>query len=1091
MLAASSASQLAPTFQRSTSATFPYALQQQEQQQQYQPSISNTAAMHGNGGFAQSRVQMSSSSSSNRVNGLPYQGGAYQNGNNAIMSNNGNNLVGSIPNSASNSTILAQPAINNLRRNRRPDTEEIKRVGRAHYQELFVFLRSHLAKGQRGPRTNAREKLTRLSQQQFTELSTDVYDELMRRINNARAGTEMPHLAVREEFHPKRNQARQKLATLPKNRFKDLSSDVFFELERRFPYLRDEYRPEVGERERREEVEAHDRSRAEDDTRQDSGQSSEMMDKEGGGGSRFNTASQSAATIVSLGHGAAASTSDVVIPAKSTLVEEEIAVPYAPPSNQSDEGKDWRVSGEGQGMTSTRDSILTGTDQDPSRNTMYSQASSIGTGFFNGYANSRATESVASPFLVQDGAFGASTFGIEKLRSDYEFRIATLQQKVTALESRNAEYESEKAAQEEEMERRLEEQSRSHDEKMGSLAREVEVHRNNHEDAQNQLKQTLSKLSLLQSEHEESRQEQNQRSALESSRGEEEFETLQKEYNEQEEVVTELKGEVTNLIEELRQLSLRNDEILSDKDNDQTIIRDLNNQVASYKRKYENAKTGLRNLKATSQLFVQPPKADDFMPASEEGVIADLNLTAFQSSIDELVAAARSKTPSKVLLAMKTVVLATTLINDDVAKYEQQKESPSPETKEQLTNIKGRISNTLNNLMTACRNHASSHGMSPVSLLDAAASHVSTSIVDLVKLLKVRKATTAEAEEFEATFTQNGTLPNGLKPLHTNILNSSHMTPPSFSPKSKEFRRHGSDGKNSSDMQENRLGPNSGGASTNGGVEGRFSPRIKQGSTMGRYSPVGYHTDMTRKTSNGTGSWKTNDGDATRKTSMSSQSSRAPVAAHLQDGTPSLSGTSSAPRSPNTYNEDSSFESSGKTESVLASLRASMALNTPNMSLLGGGGGGGGGLGGGAGIGREDSSEENWVELRNYIEVQTEAIVHSIQALLSSIREGAQGNQLNENLTQITTIVSSIIAISNDNIPKSSTSGFNGASSPLSADLDGEKILRELSDNCEKLIEMQIIGKFDKVTKSNMASASYGVAKGLKALSGLLNSEER
>ena len=62
----------------------------------------------------------------------------------------------------------------------------------------------------------------------------------------------MPHLAVREEFHPKRNQARQKLATLPKTRFKDLSSDVFFELERRFPELRDEFRPEATHRERDE-----------------------------------------------------------------------------------------------------------------------------------------------------------------------------------------------------------------------------------------------------------------------------------------------------------------------------------------------------------------------------------------------------------------------------------------------------------------------------------------------------------------------------------------------------------------------------------------------------------------------------------------------------------------------------------------------------------------------------------------------------------------------------------------------------------------------------------------------------------------------
>ena len=40
---------------------------------------------------------------------------------------------------------------------------------------------------------------------------------------------------MQPEFHPKRNQARQKLATLSDPRFKDLASDVFYELERRFP----------------------------------------------------------------------------------------------------------------------------------------------------------------------------------------------------------------------------------------------------------------------------------------------------------------------------------------------------------------------------------------------------------------------------------------------------------------------------------------------------------------------------------------------------------------------------------------------------------------------------------------------------------------------------------------------------------------------------------------------------------------------------------------------------------------------------------------------------------------------------------------
>src|SRR6266850_4677297 len=52
-----------------------------------------------------------------------------------------------------------------------------------------------------------------------------------------------PFLPVREEFHPKRNQARQKLATLPPNRFRDLSSDVYYELVRRYPEFKEEVSP--------------------------------------------------------------------------------------------------------------------------------------------------------------------------------------------------------------------------------------------------------------------------------------------------------------------------------------------------------------------------------------------------------------------------------------------------------------------------------------------------------------------------------------------------------------------------------------------------------------------------------------------------------------------------------------------------------------------------------------------------------------------------------------------------------------------------------------------------------------------------------
>ncbi|KAJ1921777.1 component of the polarisome [Mycoemilia scoparia] len=75
-------------------------------------------------------------------------------------------------------------------------------------------------------------KLERLSTLQFQELSTDVYDELNRRLN---PNESMPFLPVRDHYHPKRNQARQKLATLSESKFVDLVSDVHTELIRRYP----------------------------------------------------------------------------------------------------------------------------------------------------------------------------------------------------------------------------------------------------------------------------------------------------------------------------------------------------------------------------------------------------------------------------------------------------------------------------------------------------------------------------------------------------------------------------------------------------------------------------------------------------------------------------------------------------------------------------------------------------------------------------------------------------------------------------------------------------------------------------------------
>ena len=124
-------------------------------------------------------------------------------------------------------------------------------------------------------RISARQKLNKLNLVQFLELSTDIYDEINRRKKNSSSsnegnaqeqqrpryysglvwmllklmngtdgrmngdvrtiGANIPFLTEKETFHAKRNQARQKLATLSESKFFELSGDVLAEWTRRFP----------------------------------------------------------------------------------------------------------------------------------------------------------------------------------------------------------------------------------------------------------------------------------------------------------------------------------------------------------------------------------------------------------------------------------------------------------------------------------------------------------------------------------------------------------------------------------------------------------------------------------------------------------------------------------------------------------------------------------------------------------------------------------------------------------------------------------------------------------------------------------------
>ena len=159
------------------------------------------------------------------------QQGRFSNGNNRPANAHPGNP--SPPSSVARSSVLSD--------HQRRKTLMMEEALSQHYAILKRYLAQSLRDEKGNPKPNrARDKLLRLSPVQFQELSTDVYDELLRRQSAAGPQTNGPgqvpsYLLPKDNFHPKRNQARQKLATLPPPRFRDLATDVFYELERRFP----------------------------------------------------------------------------------------------------------------------------------------------------------------------------------------------------------------------------------------------------------------------------------------------------------------------------------------------------------------------------------------------------------------------------------------------------------------------------------------------------------------------------------------------------------------------------------------------------------------------------------------------------------------------------------------------------------------------------------------------------------------------------------------------------------------------------------------------------------------------------------------
>lgn len=218
----------------------------------------------------------------------------------------------------------------------------------------------------------------------------------------------------------------------------------------------------------------------------------------------------------------------------------------------------------------------------------------------------------------------------------------------------------------------------------------------------------------------------------------------------QDKITSEVKQEAARSLNQMRALSERSNESQEKEESLVRQVHKLEKEVQEWKSRYARKRTQARTLRASSvSMSLQQADAGQFAEdedfRAQDGLVKDIHITRFQIAIDELLRSARGEELSALLTRIKAVVIAVRDITINLGDTQASRDGAM----QQRHNVRAKVSATANNLVTACRNFALSRGLSPVSILDAAASHLTSSIVELICLVKIRPTSAQELGEWE------------------------------------------------------------------------------------------------------------------------------------------------------------------------------------------------------------------------------------------------------------------------------------------------------------------------------------------------------
>ncbi|KAM3424806.1 hypothetical protein BST61_g6787 [Cercospora zeina] len=653
-----------------------------------------------------------------------------------------------------------------------------------HYGALRAYLADILQDEKGNVRPNrARDKLLRLSVTQFMELSTDVYDELVRREDERLQSVDnVPRfLLPKQNFHPKRNQARQKLSTLPPERFRQLATDVFYELERRIPRFSggDISRPMSGA----SNVSSRSRAPTINGMRPPGPGYGMGM----GGPPPPRGASQGApygpgpngpmapgtrrpSEAASLGRPLPKQfASNTIVPNKSTMVEDD-------DMDDDDFGLDHvspAISDRYSKATSAED-----------RDRMKAQAEEIAElkdkleALESKLANKDEELARTASIEAERGEWATTREGLEQKHTDAQTLNDALQQELSELKSRSRD--------DDEIRDQHDRNLQDFQEQIEDLQEQLAAKGDENGKLQLQLRESAedtAALRQLQVELDELRDQlSTNRSQLSSAEHEKQMAEMREELRKQQKLNQEVQDQAMVYLREMRELSRQHDEAVEQEEKMAAQIAQLQKDNESWRQRYAKVKAQNKHLRASTMGLGLNAGLDTGSLVRQEGLISegglvrDTDVASFQLAVDELLKVARQSSTDDMLESVKQVVVSVQAITSAVRDEGYPSPAPSPLAPGFNTptlsvgKLKARVNGTANSLITATKQHAAAHGLSPVALLDAAASNCTAAVVELIKSVRIRPSSKSDFQDLDAVDELHSFYDDGAAPGDGNRL---------------------------------------------------------------------------------------------------------------------------------------------------------------------------------------------------------------------------------------------------------------------------------------------------------------------------------